>query len=233
MFLRTQCSLSTIGVDALSSIFVHMDVASLCRTATLCRAFHTVVKENNFVNKAIEEHGISFPFIGHRYVENQSVYVFDKYAILNALAPVQETIRGVLTFKRDRDNEDCLLLDVQVNGESVHTAAERNICCRKKLINRISAFKTTRIHLFDSSSLSVIIFGYMIRVKVFNGKYKASYLLANSSASPSVSSTIEVPHCPSVARHPLCATGESLKDFSLSIIRAYKACFERKNCLGP
>jgi hypothetical protein len=50
--------------------------------------------------------------------------------------------------------------------------------------------------------LSIVIFGHSLRIRVFNGKYRASYLLFSPSVSPS---------------------GESLRDYSLSIARECKA----------
>ena len=129
MSLRTAFSILTLDVDTLSGIFANLDVRSVCTTALSCRAFNTIVKENDLVKKAFEGHGISFPFVGYRYVEDQTVYVFDRSAILNGLRQNEETVRGVLTIRK-RIGDDCLRMDVQVAGENVHPATERNISIR-------------------------------------------------------------------------------------------------------
>ena len=172
-------------------------------TALSCRAFNTIVKENDLVKKAFEGHGFSFPFVGYRYVEDQTVYPFHRSAIVNGLRPNEEPVRGVLTIRK-RIGDDGLRLDVQVAGENVHPATERNISICNGWFRRIGAFKTTRINIFDSIRLGIVIFGHSLRIRVFNGKYRASYLLFSPSVSPS---------------------GDSLREYSLSIARGCKALF--------
>ena len=202
------CSLSTLDEDALTMIFANLGVRSVCQMAASCRKLRAFVKENNYVKKTFKEQGISFEFVGHRYVEDQNFYVFDHSVILNGLRTDEEIVQGVITCrKHPHPHEDRLLVDVQVRGASVQPVNICGIVCSSNKFYRMGMFKSIRHKIKDCPRLSLVIFGRYLRLKVFNGKYRASYLLDYPLYLPRMRDR-----------------GESLMNFPLSMVRAYKAC---------